>query len=97
MNVVAMDETRGWDDAEARLAAIQRYNEEQAKIAEEVARQKARGGVELDARGKPEVPVTLSDVGIVNRRTARAAGLRNPRKHRGMAVPKARKKRRNRR
>lgn len=70
---------------EGELARIQ--HEEEMAVAFEAA-----GGVVLDEKGKPEVPVTLQDIGIVNRRTARRNGLRNPKRERRMAVPKGKRR-----
>lgn len=42
-------------------------------------------------RDFPKKELTLQDIGIVNRRSARQAGLRNPKKPRKMAVPKAKR------
>ena len=76
---------------------IEQFIERQVDVEREVDRLKAMGAVELDSDGQPEKVLTMSDVGIHNRRDARRAGLKNPSRSRTMALPRAAKRKRRRR
>lgn len=68
--------------------------EKQIEVEREIDRLKSMGAVEMNADGSVELDLntaTLGDVGIHNRRAARAAGIRHPKRERKMAVPKRRR------
>jgi hypothetical protein len=83
------------------MASVHEMLDEEARMLRDIEQMEKLGAVDLDEyqarKREVEEETRLEELGIVNRRSARAAGLRNPPKARSYAIPSKRARHRTRR